>query len=721
MKTNKNQKNKNYILSRYNFISFMLILVAIGIVFTMTKTTVVNAERWNKKASKILLKTNIIEPERGKLLADDGSIIAANLQYYKAIIDWGAEGIDDKRLANHIDELCDSLAAFGKERGSKKSAETWKKELMAKYYGYDKRTVARKNREAKNKRDTSKFRDRSHVLFTGLSFTDYQRLRTFPYLKERKNKTGFTYETYIRRRKPYGAMAEKSIGDVGENQISKTRRGVSGLECALDTFLYGVPGETKKEQLTGAIVNWENKPAKKGYDIQTTININIQDILEDELYKMCKESEAEWGTAILMEVKTGKIKAITNLEWNDKKHDYAEGRMHSTLGYEPGSVMKPISMMIALEDGIVNDINQVIKTGYSYAYAGGRPITDSHGYPSMPIRKVIGSSSNIGMAKIILSKYEKDPGQFYSRLKGMGFFEPLKTGIAYERIPHIDSLGTKNWDRISLSRMAYGYATKIPPLCTLAIYNAIANDGKYIRPRLVDKFIYEGEVDSIVPETYIREQVCTPENAKKLRIMLHDVVWEEGGTARILQNEYVEIAGKTGTCYVTERDKSSGKVIYSNKKRLAFCGFFPYENPQYTCMVLINGANRGAARSSGMVLKNTALRMYSRGLLNNSSDYKVNNDKAVKTTTFYASKRKSNKNNFTELGIKSSNSFVTPEESETGCVPNVIGLSAKEAISILENCGLLTQINGAGYVVAQSLKAGSDYAQGQQINLTLRL
>lgn len=721
MKTQKPQKNKSHILSRYNFITFMLILLAIGIVYTMSKTTVVDATRWNEKASKILQKTIIVEPERGKLLADDGSIIAANLQFYKAIIDWGAEGINNKLLTEHIDALCDSLAVFGKEHGYNKSAGEWKKELMAKYYGFDKRTIARKNKYANSKRDTAKFRDRSHVLFTGISFSDYERLKTFPYLKERKNKTGFTYETYTRRRKPYGAMAEKSIGDVGESKDSKTRRGVSGLECALDTFLYGIPGETKKEQVTDAIINWEDKPAKKGYDIQTTININIQDILEDELYKMCQESGAEWGTAILMEVKTGKIKAITNLEWNDKKRDFVEGRMHATLGYEPGSVMKPISMMIALEDGIVNDINQVIKTGYSYAYAGGRPITDSHGYPSMPIRKVIGASSNIGMAKIILSKYEKDPGQFYSRLKGMGFFEPLRTGIAYERTPHIDSLGTKNWDRISLSRMAYGYATKIPPLCTLAMYNAIANDGKYIRPRLVDKFIYDGVVDSVVPETYIREQVCSPTNAAKLRTMLRDVVWEEGGTARILQNEYVEIAGKTGTCYVTERDKATGKVVYTNKKRLAFCGFFPYENPQYTCMVLINGADRGAARSSGMVLKNTALRMYSRGMLGNSSDYTANNDKAVKTTTFYASKNKRNKNKLTDLGVKSSNSFVTPSATEQGSVPNVIGLSAKEAVAILENCGLATQINGAGYVVAQSLKAGSEYDQGQQINLTLRL
>lgn len=714
----KKQKNKGYILNRFVLISVGIILIAIGIVYTMTKTTVVQAKLWNEKASIILEKTDTIEPERGKILADDGSILAANLQFYKAKIDWGTEGITEKRLNKHIDELCDSLAAFGRERGSKKTAQEWKKELKAKYYGFDQRTLNRKKRIAAskdNKRDTAKFRDRSHTLFSALTHSEYLRLKSFPYLKERKNKTGFTYETYTRRCKPYGSMASRSIGIVAESKTSRRRRGVNGLERALDSLLYGIPGETKKEQLTSALVNWEKTPAKKGYDIVTTININLQDILEEELYKMCHESGSDWGTAILMEVKTGKIKAISNLEWSDNAQDFIEGRNNAVLGFEPGSVMKPISMMIALEDGIVNDINKVIVTGHSYAYAGGRPITDSHGAASMPIRQVIGASSNIGMAKIILSKYENAPGQFYSRLKEMGFFEPLNTGIAGEQVPHVDSLGNKNWDKIALSRMAFGYTTRIPPMSTLAIYNAIANDGKYIRPRLVDKIMYNGEVDSIYPESYIREQVCSPENAEKLRIMLHDVVWKAPCTARLLQNEYVEIAGKTGTCFDIENG------AYTNKKRLAFCGFFPYENPQYTCMVLMRGTAWGAARSSGTVLKRVALRMYARGLLGNGSDYKENNEKAVKTATFYASSTKGKKNDIIdEFGIGANNSFVTPKTSGTGCVPNVIGLSAKEAISILENNGLLATINGSGYVVAQSIKAGSSYSHGQQINLTLR-
>ncbi len=709
-------KNKSYILNRYGFISACIIAIAIGIVCTLIETTVIQREKWNDKASVILERTTTIEPERGKILADDGSILAANLHYYKAKIDWGTEGIKDAILMKHIDLLCDSLAMFSKERGSDKTAQEWKEELKRKFYGFDKRTQSIKKALAEKGKDTTKLiRDRSHVLYTGLTHGEYLRLKKFPYFRLSRNKTGFTYETYTRRCNPYGSMAARSIGIVAENAETGTRHGVNGLERALDSMLYGIPGETKKEQLTNTIVNWEKKPAKKGYDVMTTINIGLQDILEEELYKMCVESKADWGTAILMEVKTGKIKAISNLEWSDKAADFIEGRNNAVLGFEPGSVMKPISMMIALEDGIVDDIDKVITTGYSYAYAGGRPITDSHGAVSMPIRQVIGASSNIGMAKIILSKYESAPGKFYSRLKGMGFFEPLHTGIAGEQVPHVDSLGNKNWDKIALSRMAFGYTTRIPPMCTLAMYNAIANDGKYIRPRLVEKFIYNGEIDSVVPESYIREHVCSPKNAEKLRIMLHDVVWKAPCTARILQNDYVEIAGKTGTCFDIENG------AYTSKKRLAFCGFFPYKNPQYTCMVLMRGADRGAARSSGMVLKNVALRMYSRGLLGNSSDYKQNNEKAVKTTTFYASNSKNGNNNLTaELGIKSKNSFSTPKSIHEDSVPSVIGLSAKEAVAVLERRGLSARLNGAGYVVAQSLSAGSSFRHGQLINLTLR-
>ncbi len=691
------QNNKKHIITRFAIISGVILFFAAGIIYKLANTTILHASEWNKRAETTLSSVIDIEPERGKILADDGSVLAANLHFYTVRIDWSAEGFDKKEFNKKLDALCDSLALFSQKKNPR-TAKEWYKILKCQFEA-----------EKKNK---------AFRLYDNLSHGEYTRLKDFPFFNLRKNKNGLYTETKMRRSKPYGSMAARSIGIVGEDSIRKTHHGVAGLEKALDSLLYGKPGKATKIQLTNSISPWESTPAMKGYDIMTTINVGLQDIVEEELYKMCQETGAEWGSAILMEVSTGEIKAISNLEWNKSFNDYVEGRNNAVLGYEPGSVMKPISMMIALEDGIVNNINEVITTGTSFAYAGGRPITDAHGAASMPVRQVIGSSSNIGMAKIILKKYAQTPGLFYHRLKGMGFFEPLHMGIAGEEIPKIDSLRSDNPGRIGLSRMAFGYSTRIPPICTLAMYNAIANDGKYVRPRLVKQLCHDDVVDSIVPISYIRQQVCSPVNAQKLRIMLHDVVWSDHGTARVLKDDNVEIVGKTGTCYTIEDGQ------YSAKKRYAFCGFFPFNHPKYSCIVLMKGGDRGAARCSGMVLKNIALKLYSKGLLNNNSIFKANNNevKHDNSTTLYATNNPNWKNIATHnFGVTHPKKFKSPAPVKNGGVPNVIGFSVKEAVAELEGHGLTVRIQGTGYVSAQSIPAGSAYKKGQIINLILKI
>ncbi|MEG2218022.1 MAG: penicillin-binding protein [Muribaculaceae bacterium] len=682
------QKNKRHILFRYSLIITGILIFSFLIVVKMVRTTIIDADKWNDKAQQILSKIDDIPPERGNIYASNGTILATNLHFYTARIDWKTDGIKVETLKKYLPALCDSLQAFYPGRSSKEWNEVFMAELKK----------VKKNRSFK--------------LFSNLTSSQYKRLKSFPYFKLGSNKNGLYQETSMRRIKPYGSMASRSIGRVGEVMTGGIH-GFSGIEKALDSLLYGVAGKSKKIQLTNNMANWETVPAQRGYDIKTTIDVDIQDIVEEELYNMCVESEARWGTAVLMEVKTGEIKAISNLEWNDSFNDYVEGRNNAVLGYEPGSVMKPISMMMALEDGIVCDIDSVMVTGKSFAYAGGRPITDSHGAGSMPVSRVIESSSNVGMSKIILRKYEKDPGQFYHRLKQMGFFEPLHTGIAGEEIPDIDSLGTKNWDRIALTRMCYGYSTRIPPMCTLAMYNSIANGGKYVRPRLVKELLVNGVCDTVLPVSYIRKQVCSPKNATKLSKMLNDVVWGEYGTGKVLRNDKVNICGKTGTCYTIE---DGG---YSNQKRLAFCGFYPYENPKYSCIVLMRGANRGAARSSGIVLKNVALKLYARGLLDNSMDYKAD----AKTTSrgvMYATTQKSKiEQQKTTLQLKGLKGFKSPKKVDKG-VPSVIGLGIREAISVLESAGLNVKFYGAGYVSGQSRVAGSGFKKGDIITLSLK-
>ena len=687
------RKNRDYIMGRYIFIMVGIILVAIAVAVRLFSTTVIHAAEWEAKAES-LNRTRVVEPERGKILADDRTVLAANVNFYVPRLDLRSEGIKEDTLMRYLKPLCDSLAVISPYR----TARQWEEQISDAYtHRYTKRGV------------------RSFPIGNKLTYSQLQRMKKFPFIKLGSSKSGFYYEEQPRRCNPYGRMAARSIGKIAYDTVKRRVAGSSGLERALDDMLYGEPGEASSAQYANSIGLWEHKPAKKGYDVLTTINVALQEIVEQELSAVCKSSEADWGTAVLMEVNTGEIKAISNLKYYPKIDDYMEGENHAVMGYEPGSVMKPISMMMALEDGIVSDLDATIATGHSFAYAHARPITDSHGMASMRIRDVIAYSSNIGMAKIILRRYESQPGMFHHRLREMGFFDPLNIGISGETVPVVDSVGNKNWDRVKLSRMAYGYSTLIPPICTLAMYNAIANGGRYVRPRLVQRFMREGEPDSIVPLTYIRDQVCTPGNARKLAEMLRNVV--EYGTGKSLRNDQVAIAGKTGTCYVTEVGRG-----YSSKKRLSFCGFFPYENPKYSCIVVMEGANCGAARSSGTVLKNVALKLYSLGMLNNISDFHASEQKSTTRPTFFATAadRSSNSKLVASAGIKELKRFRSPRNVPDGDVPDVIGLGAREAISRLEAAGLKVKLHGYGYVARQSVRAGTKAEKGAIVELTLR-
>lgn len=700
------ETNKKHILLRYSIVVGLVLLFSCAIVWNMFKTSYVYAQEWNAKADSVLTKSTPIEPERGKILADNGTVLAANLQFYIPRIDWLAASMNKDTLDKYLPALCDSLALLEPSR----NAQQWNEELTSSY----ERIV--KDKKTKNKRNHS-----YRLIRRLLTHGEWKRLKQFPFFKQFGVPKNILYcERQTKRTKPYGSMAARSIGNVSENENSSSIHGRSGLEMALDSMLYGQPGEATRIQLTNNIVNHESKPAVPGYDITTTINIALQDIVENELYNMCHETDARWGTCVLMEVATGEIKAISNLEWNDKAGDYIEGRNNAVLGYEPGSVMKPISMMIALEEGVVGNIDTPIPTGTTWLYEG-RAINDPHGGAQLTPRQIIETSSNVGMSRLIVKRYGSNPGGFYDKLESMGFFEPFNSGIGGERSPMIQRLGNTRADRVALTRMAFGYSTLIPPLSTLAMYNAIANDGKYVRPHLVKKLSREGQPDSIVPVSYIRQQVCSPENAQKLRVMMHDVVWGSRGTARRwVQDERVPIAGKTGTAYTINSDGQ-----YGTQKRLAFCGFFPYDKPKYSCIVLMLGANRGAGASSGMVLKNVALKMYARGLLGDAPNYAVTIDKEGKAiakspsqATLFASTSPTH-NSFVRKGLAIPNAKSFKRTSTTSGVPNVRGLAVRDAIALLENMGLCVRFSGNGYVVGQSLAAGSSFVRGQAITLSL--
>lgn len=687
-----------HILFRYGIVTVPILLFSAMIGYKLFSTTVLDAPHWNELATRQLERVDTVQPERGDILSDKGYILATNLRYYTVRVDFRCDNFKNHLYLAALDELADSMAVNFPVR----TRSEWRTRLEE---------PLKKERSA---------RPRAWPLITNISFLDLQKIKTFPFFNiGNSNKTGMTVESVLRRSNPYGTMARRSIGGVGQTRECKEVHGIYGLEKALDSLLYGVPGLAKRIALTKDIVPWTDVDPVPGYSVRTTIDIQLQDIVENELNRVLDSCSADWGCAILMDVKSGDIKAISNLERSKKGNGYIEALNYAVVGFEPGSVVKPISMMIALEDGLVNNLEEVIPIGKSWAYAGGRPITDSHYNGSLRVREVIEQSSNIGMARIITRGYDKNPKGFVERLRSIGFLDPMNTGIAGETTP----MFMRNPARVDLSRMCYGYTSQIPPIYTLSIYNAIANGGRYVRPRLV-KGLHTETFDSVLPVTYIRDRICSEENARKMQYMLKQVVWGAHGTGRSLKNDKVALAGKTGTCYSVDPET---RQYNTARKRLAFCGFFPADNPQYSCMVLTFFPKRnmfGAASTSGQVMKNIALKMYSRGLLDNSSDYAGEAPSVENRASLYGSNNKRRYSNICKAtGLKNiSHPAAAPQktgESDKLTVPHVLGLGLREAVVELEKCGLNVKFQGTGYVARQIPAQGTPARKGQTVTLAL--
>ena len=679
----RNKTRHTQIMARYAFITICILIFAGIISFKLFSTTVVHRADWNKKANKELSVTDVIEPKRGSILADDGSVLATNLTFYNVRIDYRSEAFAEKDFLNNdtIKALCDSMARAFPQLSAKQWNDTLMKPMSA---------------------DKEK-RPRAYTLLKNITNEEVERLKTFPFFKRKNpNKTGLTVQDISRRVSCYGNMARRSIGNV---TIQKNGiHGYSGLEKALDSLLYGIPGQYKRMPFTRKIGNWTDIPAVDGYDVKTTINITMQDLLEEELYAMLDSCGAEWGTAVLMEVESGDIKAIANLERDDKTGKYIEAYNRACVAYEPGSVVKTISMLIALEDGLINNLNEELEIGATYAYGGGNGFRDSHFIGRTTVAGVLEQSSNIGMTKIMTrnnSKYHQNPPAFVERLAEIGIFDKMNSGIAEEETPRMP----RNPKRIDLARMCYGYTTAIPPLYTLSYYNAIANKGKYVRPRLVSQISRNG-VDSMIPVSYIRERICSEENAEKLKYMLSRVVEGEHGTARILKDSRVRIAGKTGTC--NNFDTITRQYVQS-QQRLAFCGFFPTDAPKYSMIVLTFHPTKnmfGAARTSGMVVKNMAEKLYTRGFLEDYPNIKDVKEVNSVAPVFTASGSSSYDGLKKEIGDQKCKSYAKSSSKDENGVPLVLNFGLREAIARLESAGYEVKFRGEGHVVGQQLVAG---------------
>ena len=706
--------NHAFTLGRFGFVFAITSLIAIAIACMLIRTTTVTAADWNNMAARTLDDSAIVKPFRGEILSCDGNILATNLYYFNVMMDMRADGFKIIEFNEAIPELCDSLA----KHFAPHSAKAWRKKIDAQMA------------KPKNKRT------RNFVIAKSVPQESVNRIKNFPFFRDFKKatQTGLKADPVLTRVYPYGKMARLSIGRVGQTEEDPQIHGRSGLECALDSLLYGVPGLKRKRLSNRGTKMVVEVPATDGYDVYTTIDITMQDILENELGEMLLESQAEWGAAMIMEVATGDIKAISNLELDKKsaKPRYIEALNRCVQAYEPGSVMKVMSMAVALEKGFARPVSKVYSIGRSISYLNRR-LSDTHSPEALPISRFIEYSSNIGMVKLCMPYYENQRKQFRADLAEMGFFDNFNTGIARERIP----LFISNPSKLDLSRMVFGYSTMIPPLYTCAFYNAVANDGKFVRPRLVKGLRTPEGRDSMIPVSYVRERMMSSENAAILRRMMRGVVWGEGGTAKILQHDLVEIAGKTGTGKIAIEDNRPRYDAHGNKLQLApfkggylegryrvtFCGFFPYENPKYTCIVVINdpkGTKRGPAVSSGIVLKNVALKLYARSLLTDNPEFRPESGNNSVPTVYSSFNPQRNAVLHNDLQLKHSRAIRRPAEAIPGHVPDVTGVSIREALASLEAGGYNVSFKGVGYVYAQTPAAGTKAPKGSTVKLSLR-
>lgn len=694
------------IISRLAIVYFILLLFGVAVIFKMISVQQIKNDRWQQIAENLSKNTIIVEPNRGNICADDGSVLATSVPGYFVRIDLAAEGV--KRVyANESDSLAWYLSRFFGDA----SRQEYNRRLNEAY-------------QSKN---------RGFMLTPRkVDYTELQKIKKFPILRRGRFGGGMIIEQENKRITPLGVLALRTIGGLNKGAYGGVHGniGYTGLEGAYEQYLKGEDGVSYKENLSGRWVTRTEIEPQNGMDVITTINVKMQDIVESSLYKQLHNSNADWGTAILMEVKTGKIKAIANL--GKGTGDYYENDNYA-LGhrgcYEPGSTFKLVSLMAALEDGVV-DTSDVFDTGNGTWRNNGRTITDTHGYGKLTVKQIFEKSSNIGTAMVITSSYKDNPQNYVDRVYSFGVNKPLGLEVKGEGQPYFKYPGDADWWGTTLGSMSYGYDSKMTPLQILNFYNAVANNGKMVKPQLVQEIRDNGALVKQFNTEVLNSMIASKETIGKARAMLEGVCLY--GTGRTVTSEYFDVAGKTGTARV-----ATGNSGYSDGLYLAsFAGYFPADNPQYSMIVTFNNPRNGyyGASVAGPVFKEIAEKVYASQILieelkeespgneiklpdvkkGNSEDIlkiadelELKNIKGLPRTTLASANTEANQ------------IVLTDNEIEPGLVPDVRGMGASNAIFLLENAGLIVKIKGVGKVKAQSLTPGTKCKAGQTVNLTL--
>lgn len=708
---------KNKVMPRYFAIAVVLTLLGFAVIGKAMYIMTAEKQYWTDVAARLKADSIDVMPNRGNILSSDGQLMASSIPEYKIYIDFkaGDEKKDTILLAN-MDSICNGLHTIFPE----KSAADFKKHMME---GYKKQS---RNWPIWKKR---------------IDYGTCAEVKKLPVFNMPRYKGGFKAEAYNARRRPFGSLAQRTVGEMyGAKDTAKC-----GIELSCDSILRGKIGKKHRRKVLNKYLDIPVLPPTDGADIVTTIDVTMQDIAERAVVDELKKINGDMGVAILMEVETGDVKAIVNME--RLGNGYAE-RVNRAISYrcEPGSVFKVASFLVALDDGVV-DTSYVIHTGSGVMQMHGRWMKDHNwrrgGYQDINVARTLEVSSNIGVSHVIDKYYYNNPEKYVSGLYRVGINEDLKLPIIGYlppkiRMPEKNNRGQyTNWSKTALAWMSIGYETQIAPINTVTLYNAIANDGKMMRPRFIKKIVKNGETIQEFPPEVIKEQIAKPTTIKTMQTILEHVVSQ--GLGKKAGSALFKVAGKTGTAQVSQGAKGykSGVVQYW----LSFAGYFPADDPKYSCIVCLkkSGLPASGGGMSGLVFHNISEAIMAKNLKIDVADAKDSTSimiPDVKNGNMMAAEyvlRNLDIDSDTEWegsfaygnpiwGKASSNETtvnLSKENTSEHIVPNVQGMGARDAVYLLENRGLKVKLVGRGKVKSQSCAAGKTAVKGTECVLIL--
>ncbi|MBN1107205.1 MAG: transpeptidase family protein [Bacteroidales bacterium] len=700
---------RDEIVWRTGVVYITIATVAIVIVARILFLQTIQHGKWAAMAERYVYNTTEVPANRGDILAHDGRILASSVPHYTIYMDTRSTGMSSETWNKGIDGLSAGLARLIGGH----SAAGWKSVI----------TEARRRG------------DRYFLIKRRVEYETLKKLKELPVFREGRFRGGLVAQPENIRIRPNSELAARTIGylNLGDegNEV--------GIEGSFDEELAGRNGKVVRQRLAGGdwltINDAGTVTSKDGNDILTTIDVDLQDVATSALRTQLKKHNAHHGCAVVMEVRTGDIRAIANLELGE------DGNYHELYNYavgestEPGSTFKLPALMAAMEDGVI-DTGDIVDTGDGKIKFYDRIIRDTReeGYGSLTVKEVFEKSSNVGTSKLIWDNYKDDPKAWVNRLYAMKLNEKLNIQIKGEGTPLIKYPGEKLWSGISLPMMSYGYEVQLTPLQILTFYNAVANDGRMMKPRFVTAVMKNGKVIRRFETDVIINSIASRSTIKKAKAMMEGVV--EKGTAMNLKNSHYRIAGKTGTAQIAR-----GRTGYRSGQRISyqasFVGYFPAENPLYSCIVVVNAPSNGVYYGNvvaGNVFREIADKLYATNFFRDfrstelvaegnipeagngySADiHRVLSELRVKHkrpsgTDWVATRESGDTVNLRVLNIKS------------GLVPDVRGMTLRDAIFLLENSGYKVRFNGRGRVRRQSPEHGARYYEGQVVSLDMNM